>query len=97
MLIGDQVTVGHNVTLHACTIDDRVLIGTGCVVLDGAHIKSDVLLGAGALVPPNKVLESGYLYVGAPVQKLRPLNDKELEFLSYTAGKYAGLKDDYLE
>ncbi|NNJ73040.1 MAG: gamma carbonic anhydrase family protein [Enterobacterales bacterium] len=97
LILGDRVTVGHNVTLHACTIDDRVLIGMGCIVLDGAHIQSDVLLGAGAMVPPNKVLESGYLYVGSPVKKLRPLDPKELEFLNYTAKKYAGLKNDYLK
>ena len=95
LLLGNQVTVGHNVTLHACTIDDRVLIGMGCIVLDGAHIKADVILGAGAMVPPNKVLESGYLYIGSPVKKHRPLTDKEREFLSYTAGKYVGLKGDY--
>lgn len=97
LLIGDRVTIGHNVTLHACTIDDRVLIGMGCVVLDGVHIQSDIILGAGAMVPPNKVLESGFLYVGSPVKKLRPLNDKEREFLSYTAKKYVSLKEEYQE
>lgn len=71
LIIGDYVTIGHNATIHACTIKDRVLIGMGVVVLDGAVIEPDVVVGAGSLVPPNKVLESGFLYVGSPVQKVR--------------------------
>jgi len=93
--IGNQVTVGHNVTLHACNIDDRVLIGMGSIVLDGAHLESDIILGAGSTVPPNKTLQSGYLYVGSPAKKLRPLNDKEKQFLSYTANNYVKLQQTH--
>lgn len=92
LVIGDLVTVGHNVTLHACTIEDRVLIGMGVIVLDGCHVPSEVILGAGTLVPPNTELESGYLYVGSPAKKLRPLTDKEKDFLSYTAKNYIKLQ-----
>ena len=52
--IGDDVIVGHNAVLHACTIDDRVLVGMGAIIMDGAHIKSDCIVGAGALVTQDK-------------------------------------------
>lgn len=89
--IGNDVTVGHNATLHGCTIGDRCLIGMGSIVLDGAILENEVMLGAGSLVPPNKVLESGYLWLGNPVKKIRKLLDKELEFLLYSAQRYVDL------
>ena len=95
LLIGDEVTVGHNVTLHACTIKDRVLIGMGVVVLDGAVVNSDVIIGAGALVTPNSELESGYLYVGSPAKQLRKLSENELAFLKYSAENYVKLFKSY--
>ena len=55
------------------------------------------MIGAGSLVPPRKVLESGYLYVGSPVQKVRPLTDKEKEFLSYSAHHYVKVANNYLD
>jgi len=96
LIIGNEVTVGHQAMLHGCTIGDRVLIGMGSMVMDGAVIKSDVVLGAGSLVPPGKTLESGYLYVGRPVRQARPLTEKEMAFFSYTAGNYVKLKDKHL-
>ena len=95
LLIGEQVTVGHNATLHACTIEDLVLIGMGSVVLDDAVLESKVMLGAGALVPPGKVLESGYLYVGSPVKKARELTDSEIEFLRHSAGHYIHVAEEH--
>ena len=65
LLIGDDVTVGHRVTLHGCTVGSRVLVGMDSTVLDDAVIEDDVIIGAGSLVPPRKRLESGYLYMGA--------------------------------
>ncbi|MGM0634165.1 MAG: gamma carbonic anhydrase family protein [Pseudomonadota bacterium] len=94
--VGDEVTVGHNVTLHGCTIEDRVLVGMGAVVLDGAVVESEVVIAAGALVPPGKRLESGHLYVGAPVKKARPLTEEERGFFSYSATSYVKLKDRHL-
>ncbi len=89
--IGDGVTIGHNVTLHGCTLHDHCLIGMGAIVLDGAIVESDTIIGAGALVPPGKRLESGYLWVGSPVKQARKLTQKELEFLPYSAEHYKRL------
>ncbi|MDC0535278.1 gamma carbonic anhydrase family protein [Francisellaceae bacterium] len=96
LTIGNDVTVGHAVVLHGCTINDKVLIGMGAIVLDRAIINSNIILGAGTLVPPNKELESGYLYVGSPAKKARPLTESELEFLSYSAASYVKNKDLHL-
>lgn len=95
--IGSDVTVGHSVTLHGCTVGDRVLVGIGATVLDGAVVEDEVIIGAGTLVPPGKRLESGYLYVGAPCKQARPLKDSEREFFRYSADNYVSLKDDYLK
>jgi len=91
--IGNDVTVGHKVVLHACTIEDHCLIGMGAIVLDGATVRSGAMVGAGALVPPNKDLEGGYLYVGTPVKRARELTDKEKQFLEYSAEHYVLLKN----
>jgi len=91
LIIGERVTVGHNATLHACTIANDALIGMGSIVLDEVVVESQVMLGAGSLVPPGKVLESGFLYVGSPAKKLRPLTDQEIKFLSYSPEHYVRL------
>ncbi|ENM5934432.1 gamma carbonic anhydrase family protein [Vibrio mimicus] len=96
LLIGDDVTVGHKVMLHGCTIHDRVLVGMGSIVLDGVVIESDVMIGAGSLVPPGKQLESGFLYIGSPVKQARPLNEKERAFLLKSSSNYVQSKTDYL-
>ena len=96
LTIGDEVTIGHKVLLHGCTLGSRILVGMGSIVMDGAVIEDEVILGAGSLVPPGKVLESGFLYVGSPVKKARPLTDKERAFFSYTAGNYVKLKDQHI-
>lgn len=94
-LVGKDVTVGHNAVLHGCIIEDECLIGMGAVVLDNAVVQKNVLVGANSLVPPGKVLESGYLYVGSPVKQTRPLNESELAFFKYSANHYVKLKNDF--
>jgi len=96
LTIGDDVTVGHKAMLHACTIGNRVLVGMGSIVLDGAIIEDDVMIGAGSLVPPGKRLESGYLYLGSPIKQVRPLSEQEIAGLLYSANNYVSWKDDYL-
>ena len=94
--VGDDVTVGHRVVLHGCTIEDCCLIGMGAIVMDGAVLGSGLLLGAGALVPPGKVLEGGYVWLGSPVRRARALTGEETERLRYSAGHYVALKNAHL-
>lgn len=91
LVIGDEVTVGHKAVLHACTIGNRCLIGMNATVLDGATINDKTIIGAGSLIPPGKVLESGFLWMGSPAKKIRPLTEKEIDSLSYSAQNYARL------
>ncbi len=95
-VIGNDVTVGHKVMLHGCTVEDLCLIGMGSTVLDGAIIRSRVLLGAGSLVPEGKDLEGGYLWLGRPAKKVRELTDEELKWFQYSALHYVKLKNEYL-
>ena len=95
LTVGDDVTVGHRVILHACTVGDQCLIGMGSIIMDGAVIESRVILAAGSLVPGGKRLESGYLYKGSPVKQVRELNDEELESLQYSADHYVEVKNSH--
>lgn len=95
LIIGEDVTVGHHVTLHGCTIGNRVLVGINTVILDDVIVEDDVMIGAGSLVPPRKRLESGYLYVGNPVKQVRPLTDAEKAFLPYSAQNYVKVSANY--
>jgi len=94
--IGSDVTVGHKAIIHACTIEDAVLIGMGAVVLDGAVVRKHGFVGAGALVPPGKVVGEGEMWLGSPAKFARRLSDAEIEALYYSAGHYVKLKDEYL-
>jgi carbonic anhydrase/acetyltransferase-like protein (isoleucine patch superfamily) len=94
--IGNDVTVGHQVMLHGCTIGSRVLIGMSSTLLDGVVVEDDVMIGAGSLVPQGKCLASGYLYFGTPVKQIRPLSEQEIAYLKYGAANYVKLKDAYL-
>jgi len=96
LIIGDDVTVGHKVMLHGCVLGNRILVGMGAIIMDNVTVEDDVIIGGGSLVPPNKRLESGYLYVGSPVKQARPLTEQELAFLKISADNYVQLKDEYL-
>jgi carbonic anhydrase/acetyltransferase-like protein (isoleucine patch superfamily) len=94
--IGSEVTVGHSVTLHGCSIGNRVLVGMGATVMDGAVVEDEVVIGAHTLVPPGKRLARGYLYTGSPARQARPLTQGELDYFSYSAGNYVNLKDEHI-
>ncbi|MBV2209018.1 MAG: gamma carbonic anhydrase family protein [Thermomonas sp.] len=94
--IGSDVTIGHKAIIHACTIEDAVLIGMGAIILDGAVVKKHGFVGAGAVVSPGKVVGEGELWVGNPAKKLRDLSAAEIEGLYYSAKHYVRLKDEYL-
>jgi len=96
VFVGDEVTIGHNVTVHGCTIEDQCLIGIGSIILDGAILRQHVLLGAGSLVTEGKELEGGYLWLGRPARRIRKLTEKEINWFKYSADHYVNLKNDYL-
>lgn len=93
LTIGADVTVGHRVILHGCTIGDHCLIGMGAVVMDGARLAPRVILGAGSLVSPGKTLDGGYLWLGSPARRVRPLRPEELAYLDYSSAHYVDLKN----
>lgn len=95
--IGDLATIGHNAIVHGCVIKDRVLIGMGAIVLDGAEINSESIIGAGALVPPGFVLPSGKLAVGVPAKVTRDLTDRERESIKASAENYIKNSRAYME
>jgi len=97
LIVGDDVTVGHNVILHACTVGNRCLIGMGAIVMDKTVLEDEVFLAAGTLVPPGKRLRGGYLYRGNPAVEVRPLKQDELDNLSYSAQHYVRLKNRHLD
>tara|TARA_B100000575_G_scaffold74290_1_gene57926 strand:- start:35152 stop:35700 length:549 start_codon:yes stop_codon:yes gene_type:complete len=86
--IADEVTIGHGAVVHGCTIYSRVLVGMNATLLDGCVIESDVIVAAGTLVPPDKVLESGYMYMGAPVKQVRALIEEERASIGDYAKNY---------
>lgn len=96
LTIGEDVTVGHKVMLHGCTLGNRILVGMGAIVMDDVIVEDDVIIGAGSLVPPGKTLESGYLYVGSPVKQARALTESERAYLKASSLNYVILKDEYL-
>jgi len=95
LIIENDVTVGHKALLHACKIGNRVLVGMGSIIMDGVIIEDETIIGAGSLVPPNKTLQSGYLWMGSPAKKVRPLTDKEKQYLKYSAEHYVRLKEKH--
>jgi len=97
LIIGEDVIIGHGACLHGCTVGNRVLVGINAIILDGAVVPDDVVIAANTLVPPGKVLESGYLYVGSPCKPARPLKESEMKFFTYSAQNYVKLKNEYLK
>ena len=96
LAVGDDVTIGHRVVLHGCTVGSRCLVGMGAIVMDGATIEDEVIIGAGAIVTPGTRCQSQSLYVGSPARRIRQLTDKEVAQLVYSAGWYVKVKDGYL-
>lgn len=95
--IGNDVTVGHNAILHACTIEDHCLIGMGAIVMDGAIIRKNSVVAAGALVTPDKEYPEGSLIIGAPARIGRSLTVEEMEMNARDAANYVIVKDELLQ
>jgi len=94
--IGEDVTIGHKCMLHGCTLGNRILVGMGAIIMDNVVVEDDVFIGAGTLVPPNKTLKSGYLYMGNPMKQARKLKEAEFNFLKQSASNYVRFKDEYI-
>ena len=86
--VGDDVTVGHMVLLHGCTVGHRVLVGMGSILLDGAVIGDDTIIGAGSLVTPGTQIPSGVLALGRPAKVVRPLTDADRDWIRLSSGIY---------
>lgn len=96
-LIGDDVTVGHRVMLHGCTIEDACLIGMSATILDGAVIGKESIVGAGALVTKNKTFPPRSLIIGSPAKRVRELTEEEVAELYASAKRYVEFKNNYLD
>lgn len=86
--IGDEVTVGHHVTLHGCSVGNRVLVGMGAVLMDGVEVGDDCIIAGGALLVPGTKIPPGMLAVGSPAKPKRPITDDERTWLRQSAANY---------
>jgi len=94
-IIEDDVTIGHRVMLHGCTIEKACLIGMSCTILDGAVIGKESIVGANSLVTKNKVFPPRSLILGSPAKVVRSLNDEEVKELYASASRYVSFKNNY--
>ncbi len=97
LIVGSRVTIGHGAVVHACTVEDEVLVGIGSVVLDGAIVRKHSVVAAGALVPPGMEVPAGTIVAGVPARVLRELKPEEVESLiMHKYRNYLKVKEDYL-
>jgi len=95
LILGDEVTVGHSVTLHGCNIESHVLIGMGCIVLNGAVIGSGSIIAAGALVTERTIIPPGSLVMGSPGKVKRALTAIDHAAIEAYAKRYVEYKNIY--
>ena len=89
LIIEDEVTIGHQVTLHSCTVRKGALVGMGSIILDGAEIGEGAFIGAGSLVPPGKKIPPNMLALGSPAKVVRELNDADRTDMERVVREYA--------
>ena len=94
-IIGNDVTIGHTAIIHACTIEDRVLVGMGAIVMDNVTIGEDCLVAAGSILSPGKKFPSGHLIKGAPAKVVRSLTASEMKSLADSANHYVNVSKSY--
>ncbi len=94
-IIGNQVTIGHSAILHGCQIGDLTLIGMGAIIMDLAKVGSKCIVGAGSLITEGSEFPDGSLILGRPAKLIRPLTEKELQFLPQSAENYMLYKSWY--
>ena len=86
--IGNSVSIGHNALVHGCTLHEHVLVGMGAIVMDHAVVQEFVIIAAGSVVLEKTICESGYLYVGTPAKKIKPLTAEQKEMLKRLPNNY---------
>lgn len=96
-VIGEDVTIGHSATIHGCTIEDRVLVGMGAIILNGARIGRNSIVAAGALVVEGAEFPPGSLVMGSPAKVRRPLTDEEKASIRDYATRYVNYRLDYMD
>lgn len=97
LVIGDDVTVAHSVTLHGCVIEGPALIGMGAIVMDGAVIGPNVIVAAGALVVEGTNIPPRTLVMGSPARSKRELKENEIAWLKVLANSYVKYRLDYMD
>ena len=97
LLIGRNVTVGHQVMLHGCSIGDGSLIGIGAVILNGAKIGKHCLVGAGALVTEGKEFPDGSMIIGSPAKAVKALSPEQIAGIGEIAGRYVKNAQRYIK
>ncbi len=95
LMVGNDVTIAHSVTLHGCTVKDNSLVGIGAICLDGSVIESNSIVAAGALVREGFVVPEGTLVAGVPAKVIKELKPEEIDELNNIAKRYIGYVDDY--
>jgi carbonic anhydrase/acetyltransferase-like protein (isoleucine patch superfamily) len=95
VVVGDWVTVGHNVTLHGCTIGDRCLIGMGSIILNNANIGEGSIIAAGAVIPENTIIEPYSLVVGIPAKVKKKLTEDDQQTILMYAKNYLDYTEIY--
>jgi carbonic anhydrase/acetyltransferase-like protein (isoleucine patch superfamily) len=95
-VVGDEVTIGHGVLVHGCTISDRCLIGMGAILLNGVHVGSDSIVAAGSLLVENTVVPPRSLVMGSPARVKRALTDEEVASIRDYAERYVGYRLEYM-
>jgi carbonic anhydrase/acetyltransferase-like protein (isoleucine patch superfamily) len=95
-IIGQLVTVGHKAIVHACTVEDEVLVGMGSIILDGAHIGTRSIIGANATVKQGMEVPPGSLVLGTPAKVVRTLSEAEQDEIKMWALRYVRLSREYL-
>ena len=96
VLIGDDVSVGHGAILHGCSISDRVLVGMGAIVLNGAELGEDSIIGAGTVVTEGTKVPPGSVFVGVPGKMIKHVSDAQRQHIIDNARNYWDLARSYL-
>lgn len=95
-IIGNNVTVGHSVTLHGCSISDNSLIGIGSVIMDQSEVGEWSIVAAGSMVKPNTKIPSGKLWGGLPAKEIRDISEEEKDWIRNLSNHYVELSKQYL-